>query len=191
MRKKIAGLMVCVMMVGILMFGCGKTEEQKAAMEMPIERAEDILIKVWACYEEENKFTIIGGDMDTMVVGYPAEFNMVAEDEMEGLLGVTSEAAELLDNVASMTDEMNSNDFTVGAFQVIEASDVKTLRESIETALTEKDWSGEQPEKLVVATLEDDYLIVGYGTVKKVDVFMKVLQDATDAKIVKNAEWKK
>ena len=178
------------MLLSLLISGCKKkTEQPKDVIDIRIESAEDVLIKVWACYEDEDKFNIVGGDIDNMAMGCPCDFSLTAVSEMESMLGVPESAISMLENAATMADEMDSFTYTVAAYSVKDSANVTTFRETVEKTLLKKEWGEESPDKLVIATFEGNYVIVAYGETNKIETFVDRLEYATDAKVVVNKDW--
>lgn len=191
MKRAIAKIIMCVILLSLLISGCKKkTEQSKDVIDIRIESAEDVLVKVWACYGENDKFNIVGGDMDNMAMGCPCDFSLTAVSEMENMLGVPESTVSMLENAATMADEMDSYIYTVAAYCVKDSSNVTKFRETVEENLLNKEWGETIPDKLVVATLDSDYVIVAYGTEDKMDTFVDRLEYATDAKVIVNKNWK-
>ena len=185
---------LCIMLLCLAVTGCKKkTEEPKEtnpALEIRIECAEDVLTKVWACYDEEDKFSIIGGDVDNMAMGYPCNFNLIYVEEMESRLGVPESAAEMLADAASMADEMDSFKYTAAAYALKDSSDVIEFRTAVEETLLKKSWGEETPEKLVIAVVDESYVVVAFGQADRMETFVEILEYATDAEVVVNKDWK-
>ena len=76
MKKAIALTMVLAMML-TLFAGCGKSEpvETAPAQQLPASALE-ILETVWADYAEDEKFSIIGGNIEANIMDAPGNYDL-------------------------------------------------------------------------------------------------------------------
>lgn len=185
MRRAIAKILLTVALVGMFVAGCGKEEKKETLIDIEVERAEDLLVKAWASYDEKEKFNVVGGNVENMAFGFPCEFALDATEELEYTLCVPAEGVELLDNAASIIDEMDPFTFTSGAFDLKDAKDVNKLTNMIKDTLLSREWSEEsKPDKYIVAKANEKYVILIYGEKEKVNTFKDKLVFQTKAKVL-------
>lgn len=186
MKKFIAVLLVLTMAMSFAACGnsnADSTTEATDAVELP-ESALTILETVWASYTEEEKlFPVVGGDsaMDAeynfihMVEGAPGVYSLEDTEALQAQLLVPQEDAGKITEAASLFHAMNVNNFTAGAFRVADAA---AFAETMHTAVVNNQWICGSPEKLVIATIGNAYVVVVFGLKDAVDPFQTKLADA-------------
>lgn len=77
-----------------------------------------------------------GGDFneENMCMDGPGNFGIDDIDALDATLALPADAAELIDNAASLTHMMNANTFTAGAFHLGDAANSDKLVEALKTA---------------------------------------------------------
>lgn len=187
MRKVIAKLLVGIMLISVLVSGCGdKKEENGNVGDIQLTRAEDVLVYTWSAYDDKDRFGIVGGDLENEMIGSMGEFNIEEVDEMDYVLGIPEKAVKYVENAASMKDEMDAYTFTSGAFYITDSENVKDFLKLVKENIMDKVWPEGEPEKLIIATVSENYVVVAFGLEDKVDTFKTNLKSATGAKIVTN-----
>ena len=174
--KKLLALLLAVVMVLSLVACAGSNETPSAAESKdPL----DVLKTVWASYGEDEKFPVAGGDMseENNKMDEPGVFSLENKEELDSTLGLTAEAAEKVDSVASLVHMMNANTFTCGAFRVKNADDVKTLASLLKENILKRQWMCGFPDGLVVASV-DDVVIAVFGKSGNLDTFKQKLTAA-------------
>ena len=71
MRRAIAKILLTVALASMFVAGCGKEEKKEPLIDIEVERAEDLLVKAWASYDEKEKFNVVGGNVENMAFGFP------------------------------------------------------------------------------------------------------------------------
>ena len=185
MKRKISLLLVLVMAVTVFA-GCKKNNENHnntnntenttgTVSQNAPESALQILQNVWNAYAENEKFPVIGGNLENPVDNAPGEFNM---DHVEGLTGNLVIPADQLAKVKSaalMIHMMNANTFTAGAVQLNDGNDAAAFAKTMQEALQNNRWICGTPEKLLIATFDGNYVLVAFGVTDAMGTFQSKL----------------
>jgi len=166
--KKILAVILAAMML-LACAACG--EKDTPVVLEGVNEANDILSTVWATYGEEEKFFAMGGDYTNIVDGAPGKCDISSVDNYAGLLVFPADNASMIDDAASIIHAMNANTFTGAAYHVADAANTDALVEAIKTNIMNNQWMCGFPEKLVIATLGEDYIVVAFGAADIVDNF--------------------
>lgn len=182
MKKQIALLMAVIAIISVFA-GCGKkTAEQDATTQNTTnttattteqteqqpdttapESAVKLLESVWALYGDDEKFFVVGGDENNAVSDAPGVYDVANTESLmfgllvpEGNVGAIKEAANLV-------HAMNSNVFSAAAFRLTDDADVKTFADGMRDAIQYNQWMCGFPEKLLIATVGDKFVVTAYG----------------------------
>ena len=81
--KKITAMALALMMVLMLFAGCGKSEPAATvpAQELPASALE-ILETVWAKYGDDEKFSVIGGNIEANIMDAPGNYDMTYAENL-------------------------------------------------------------------------------------------------------------
>ena len=178
--------LVMLLLVAAMTFTCvacggakenaGTTESEVAKVE--IADANEILTKTWDEYKasagEDLQFPIGGGYGDNMVMDTPAKFDVAAEGAKDMLIYsfcVPEATVGKIDDVATMMNMMMANNFTCGAYHVADAANVESVIADIKDATLNNQWMCGFPEKLIIATVGDDYVVSAFGNGMVMDAF--------------------
>ncbi len=175
MQKKLAlGLLAATLSISALT-GCSpskpdSTEKETTATNLP-ESSVSLLENVWASYENEEQFSIMGGDPSALVMDLPGTFSLSDSAAVDATLGLPEDSITLVDDAASIVHMMNANTFTCGAFHVADSKDTEALTTAIKEHLSSRQWVCGFPEKLTIISVPGDYLISLFGNGEMVDLF--------------------
>ena len=139
--------------------------------------ATGLLTAVWEDYTktagEDLQFPVGGGYGEEVVMDAPGKFDVTAEYAEDSLLtyGITVDTAAKTDDIATMMHMMNSNNFSGAAYHVTSASDVETVINSVKETTLNTQWMCGMPEKLIIATVGEDYVVSAYGLGALIDAF--------------------
>ena len=162
--KKIIAMLLAVLMVASLA-ACGNnqpaaTEPQEAAPASALE----ILQNVWAKYAETEMFAVAGGAGETMVFDGAATVDMsVNAEDLSYIVYVPAEQLANIDGAATMVHAMNGNIFSSAALHMVEGADIQAFATALKDALLSTRFMCGSPEKLVIATIADEYVVVAFG----------------------------
>ena len=163
MKKFLALILALSMAVSMAACGGNSTEETQeiVAQEMPASALE-ILENVWAEYAEEEKFPIIGGDMANPVDNAPGNYNIADENISYSLL-IPAEQVANITEAASMIHMMNANTFTCAAFKLAGGVAAADFGAAMKDAVLNNQWMCGFPERLLVRSFGDSYVVVAFG----------------------------
>lgn len=150
------------------------TENNDSKIE--ITDANEILTKVWDEYKasasEDIQFPIGGGYGENMVMDAPAKFDVAAEGAKDMLIYsfcIPAEAIDMTDDAATMMNMMMANNFTSGAYHVADKANVETVISGIKDATMNNQWMCGFPEKLIIVTVGEDYVVSAFGNGMVID----------------------
>ena len=161
--KKMTALALALAMVLTLFAGCGKTEPQQTVPAEPMPAsALEILETVWGTYADDEKFSIIGGNIEANIMDAPGNYDMAYAENMTWNLLVPEDKLANITEAASMIHMMNANNFTCGVFKItgITAADFGAAMK--EAVLGNQCMCG-FPETLLIRSFGDAYVLVAFG----------------------------
>ena len=176
MKKLVALMLAAALAVSVTACG-GGTNTETTKDDTEGKKAVDILTDVYAAYEEDEKFSIAGGDYENMVMDAPGTVNVANGETLDTLLGFPADSAELLDDGASMMHMMNQNTFTAGVYHVVNADDVQTVADAIKENILNRQWMCGFPDDLVIYSVGTSYVAAVFGAEDLVDNFEEELQE--------------
>lgn len=171
--KKILALILAMIMV-LSFAACGNSNEpaegenETENNEVTVGSALEILETVWAQFGEDEKFYAMGGDYDNMVDNAPGAVSNA--DYLAGVLLVPA-GTEVIE-AAGLVHGMNLNSFTCGAFKVADAA---AFAETMHEAIASNQWMCGFPEKMVIATFGNEYVVAMFGLNDAVNPFEEKL----------------
>ncbi len=165
--KKTLSILLAFMMI-LSFAGCsnngGNTTDDP--QKPVIESAADFYTKVWAAFDEENKFPAAGGDAENSSMEGPAKFALTTDENVasfKNLLHVTDELYDMLDDdVATLQHLMNINTFSSAVAKLKDPSKASEFAEAYKTAIQAQHWMCGFPDKVVVISV-GDYVVMAYG----------------------------
>ena len=185
MKSKISLLLVLVMAV-TLFAGCKKNNETgndanntgdttgSVSQQAP-ESALQILQNVWNAYGEDEKFAVIGGNLENPVDNAPGDFDMSYAENLTGNLVIPADQLAKVKSAALMMHMMNANTFTAGAVQLNDGNDAAAFAQTMQQALQNNQWICGTPEKLLIATFDGNYVLVAFGVTDAMTTFQSKL----------------
>ncbi len=168
--KKILALVLAMIMV-LSFAACGNNtpaEGETENNEVTVGSALEILETVWGQFGEDEKFFTMGGDYDNMVDGAPGA--VTNADFLNGVLLVPAGTETL--EAAALVHGMNLNSFTAGAFKVADAA---AFAETMHEAIASNQWMCGFPEKMVIATFGNEYVLAMFGINDAINPFEEKL----------------
>ena len=88
---------------------------------------------------------------------------------------IPAEAIDMTDDAANMMNMMMANNFSAAAYHVADAANVETVVSSIKDATLNNQWMCGFPEKLIVVTVGEDYVVSAFGNGQVIDAFKTAL----------------
>ena len=184
MKKLISLALVLAMALSILA-GCGTTADNGGNNAAAPASALEVLENVWALFGDDEKFPVMGGDFEASVMDAPAVWNSdLLVDLSYSLQLPEAEMAKVAD-AATMIHMMNANTFTSAVLHLNEGEDVAAFAASAKESIMAAQWMCGFPEKLVIADMGGNYLLIAYGLNDAINPFEAKLAEAyADANVI-------
>ena len=155
MKRLFCATLALVMMLTFASCGGVKLE----GVEAPI----DILTTVWATYGENEAFFAMGGDMGNPVDNAPGNYSLADAEMLSYQLYVPADQVASIDQAASLIHGMNVNTFTSGVFHLAEGVDANAFATAVRDNVQSAQWMCGFPEKLIVAVVGGEYVLMAFG----------------------------
>ena len=191
MKKIISLVLAGVMALSLAACGTEKPAETNApettAAPSTVESALAVLEDIWAKYGEDEKFAVIGGNMENPVDGAPGNYDMAYAENLTWNLLVPAEQLANVDEAATMIHMMNANTFTCGVVHLTEGTDAAAFAQVMRDAIQGNQWMCGFPETLTVAVIGGEYVLIAFGVNDAMNPFMTHFGEAfADANILFN-----
>ena len=164
--KKILALIMATLLI-VTLSACGG-KPATSDIKDPLE----LLTTVWNGYAEEDKFPAAGGDEANSVMQGPGVYGIEDAEAIDYMLGFPPSSVEKIDGAASLTHMMNLNTFTAGAYHVKNSADTLGLVTEIKDNILNRQWMCGFPDKLIVVTIDDLYIVSAFGKNEPIDKFL-------------------
>ena len=186
MKKKLAILLCCIFVIGLV--GCGSKNtdsqapgEENASVEtVDVADATELLTNVWNSYDDADKFPIGGGDYNNIVMDAPGKYDVSMVEDLDAVLGLPQSSASMIDDAASIMHMMNANTFTAGAYHVSDAANQQTVVDSLKENIMNRQWMCGFPDTLIVASVGGEYVVSAFGNAEIIENFKTKLQAQYD-----------
>ena len=162
--KKFTAVALALVLVLAMFAGCGKTQpaETVPAQEMP-GSALEILETVWNSYSDDEKFAVIGGNIEANIMDGPGNYDMAYAENMTWNLLVPEAQIANITEAASMIHMMNANTFTCGVFKLADGVTAADFGAAMKDAVMNNQWMCGFPETLLIRNFGDTYVLVAFG----------------------------
>ena len=177
--KKFTVIALALAMMLTLFAGCGKSEpaETVPAQELPASALE-ILETVWANYADEEKFSVVGGNIEANIMDAPGNYDLTYAENMTWNLLVPAERIGDVAEAASMIHMMNANTFTCGVFKLADGVTAADFGAAMKDAVLNNQWMCGFPETLLIRNFGDTYVLVAFGVNDAMTTFEQHLSAA-------------
>lgn len=173
--KKLAALLLA----GIMALGCvacgGTGNGGTASGNTEIKDATEVLTKVWTAYQadanEDVAFSAVGGNGEFMSEEGPGKYDLALEAEEGALVNsfcLPEDGVAKVDDAATMMHMMMANNFSAAAYHT---SDAKAIVSGIKESVGSHRWMCGMPEKLLIVTIGDEYVVSAFGLESLIDTF--------------------
>lgn len=186
--KKFVSVLLVVVMVAAMAVGCTAKKPVETEPEVVVPAsALEILENIWALYGDDEKFFCMGGDFSNPVDGAPGNYGLEDAEMFSYQLYVPADQVANVDQAASLLHAMNTNTFTCGTFHMTEGTDAKAFATAVRENVQSAQWMCGFPEKLIVAVVGGEYVLMVFGLNDAVNPFETKLASAyPDAEILFN-----
>jgi len=177
MKKLLSVILTLTMLLSLTACGGEKEVANNSPVEVP-QTSLEILENVWGAYAEEEKFPIIGGNIENYVDGAPGEYSMDYAENMTYNLLIPADQIANVTDVASMTHAMNANNFTCGVFHLAAGVSAADFGAAMKDAVMNNQWMCGFPETLLIKDIAGEYVLVAFGVNDAMTPFAKNLDTA-------------
>ena len=191
MKKIISLILVCVMALSLAACGTKAPAETTAPATtepaVSVESALAVLEDIWANYGEDEKFFVVGGNMENPVDGAPGNYDMAYAENLTYNLLVPADQLANIDEAATMIHAMNANTFTSGVVHLTEGTDAAAFAQIMRDAIQGNMWMCGFPETLTIAVVDGEYVLIAFGVNDAMNPFMAHFAEAyAEAEILFN-----
>lgn len=171
--------------------GCGKTENKdktdktenqgNSVSDVEIKDATEVLAKTWEEYNnaasEDLKFPVGGGNIENfelvvMDTAGKCDTSLEgAKDTLTASFCIPAEAIDMTDDAATMMNMMMANNFSSASYHIADKANVEKVVSDIKEATLNNQWMCGFPEKLIVVTVNGDYVVSAFGNGQVIDAF--------------------
>jgi hypothetical protein len=137
-----------------------------------------ILNKIWESYGEDERFAAYGGQVEMAVNDGPGDLDITATEELTTRYLIPQEQLAMVTEGASLVHLMNNNIFTAVVFRVRDGSQMKTLADAWHKAIQENRWICGQPDRLLLAQVDDNHILMSFASQDLMSSFEGKLQTA-------------
>ena len=177
MKNMISLLLVLVMALSVLA-GCAGTTEPTEPVAAGPASALEVLENTWALFGDDEKFPIMGGDFENAVMDAPGVWGTDFLVDLSYSLQLPEAEMSKVADAATMIHMMNANTFTGAVLHLNEGEDAAAFAAAARESIMNAQWMCGFPEKLVIADLGGNYLVVVFGLNDAVDPFEAKLTEA-------------
>lgn len=163
--------LVAMLLAGVMVFGCVACGAAETKEPLTVESAQVLLTNVWDTYGEDEKFFAMGGHFEAPVDNAPGSYDVSKVEDLSISFCIPTEAVAMVDDAATIMHAMNANNFSAAAYHVTDAANMQTIIDGIKEQTLNNQWICGFPEKLIIVTVGDDYLVTAFGAADIVDNF--------------------
>ena len=126
---------------------------------------------IWGAYGEDEKFAIIGGNMEAGIMDQPGVWDPAYKEGLTTTLLIPAEQLANVTEAATMIHMMNTNTFTGGVVKLADGTDAAAFAQAVRDAIQNNQWLCGFPEKLIISDLGDGCILIAYGINDAMTVF--------------------
>ena len=186
MKKFMA--IVCAFVMALTCVACGASKDSgttAGTQKAEIASCEDLLNQVWNTFGEDEKFAVMGGDMNHTVDGAAGNFDLADTENMTYMLYIPEDRIAQIDEAASLIHMMNANTFTGAAFHVTNADDMDAFVSAMKDQIMNTQWMCGFPDTLNIFTVNGEYVVSAFGNAEIMENFKtKLIEVFGDSAVV-------
>ena len=176
MKRMIALTLAALLVMGTFA-ACTKGGETDVTTTVPTTEAvkldaNTILSSIWGKFTEDELFPVTGGAPETYgemieqdenytMPDAPANYDMKYAESLSTYLCIPADQLANIDEVSYAQHAMMINNLACGVVHV--TSDAKTFADAVHEAIANNMWFCGQPEKLLIAVIGDEHVLISYG----------------------------
>lgn len=176
--KKLLAIALALVTVLVCFAACGgdktNTDATPTDADTAVTYADavEVLTKVFATFEGENAFSVVGGDEEHINYENPApgKYDVAKADELAVVANLPASQSANIEDAATAIHMMNANSFTAAAYKLKAGTDAAAFAADFKTTLDNAQWMCGFPEKFVVIQT-GDYIVTAYGLAANIEYF--------------------
>lgn len=146
-----------------------------------------ILANIWNLWPVDQQFAVYGGSIENSVMGGPGNLDVAIPDFLIYNLLIPEAQIASVDEAGNMSHMMNGNNFTSGVVHLTAGTDVAAFAQAVRDAIQGNQWICGFPETLLIAAINDEYVLIAYGVNDAMDPFIGYVEQAyADAEVLYN-----
>ena len=177
MKKMLAFVLVLVMGLSVLAGCTGNNAQPTEPVVAGPASALEVLENVWAQYGDDEKFPVMGGNPEGGAME-PAVWDAAFLTDLSYSLQLPEAEMAKVADAATMIHMMNANTFTSAVLHLNEGEDVAAFAADAKASIMAAQWMCGFPEKLVIADMGGNYLLIAYGLNDAINPFEAKLAEA-------------
>lgn len=130
-----------------------------------------ILLNIWNTYADEERFAAYGGAIEHSVSDGPGDLDIANTEELTVRYLLPEDQLTAVKEAASLVHLMNNNIFTGVVFGLNDPAAMQTVAKALRDSVQNNRWICGQPERLLIANVDNGYLLMVFGSNDAVDVF--------------------
>ena len=150
--------------------------------------AVQVLEKVWAQYDGEERFFASGGHPESAVENAPGSYDITDTESLTFGLLVPEGQLPYLKEAASLVHAMNSNILSAAAFRLTKEANSESFAEAMRDAIRGNQWLCGFPDALLIALVEGDCVVTAFGQEPLKTFERKLMEAYPDARILYNEQ---
>ncbi len=177
--KKIMTALLVLTLAATMLAACGnKNTTQPTEGTKGPASALEALETIWGKYSDDQKFSVIGGDMENPVDNAPGAYSETQIQNLTGTLVIPQDWIAQVEGAATMIHMMNANTFTAGAVQLKQDASAEGFGAAMEQALKNNQWICGVPEELRIVNLGGNCVVIAFGAADLLSPFETNLKQA-------------
>ncbi len=176
MKKILAILLAATCVFGCVACGNGGNSDD-GQQTVAVADAQELLTKVWDAHGEDEKFFAMGGHYENPTDGAPGAYDVSKAEDLGVSFCFPAESVSMIDDAATIMHAMNANNFSAAAYHVTDAANVETIVNGIKDNTINNQWMCGFPERLIIVTVGNDYVVSAFGAGDIMSVFESKLTE--------------
>lgn len=147
--------------------------EEENTEETPSAESETLaaLNAIWGAYGEDEKFAVIGGNMEAGIMDQPGVWDPAYKEGLTTTLLIPAEQLANVTEAATMIHMMNTNTFSGGVVKLADGTDAAAFAQAVRDAIQNNQWLCGMPEKMIISDLGNGNILIAYGLNDAMTVF--------------------
>lgn len=155
----------CTRQIPVFQSSAGKAEGQKT--EKQEQSTVAALMRIWAEYEEEERFAVYGGIPAQPVRDGAGALSMREKEKWAAQFHIPE--TDGVEQGASLSHLLSQRLFTCTVFRVTDTEKMQPLAASWRQGLQESVWVSGPPERMLLVKLRPGYLLLAYGSKEQME----------------------